>query len=568
MLATDDCGSEGSTTNQSAWPATEQLDQTRQDIQRAAEAAAQGSASQALAAGTRAQNQLQEMRDQFRNQNSSQFSEDLRDMRNQARELAREQQKIVEQLANTPKDEPRSLSGPSKQSGLLEQLADQQQRITNLVAHATEVSRDAEVSEPLLSRELHDTLRKFAQDTSRDVKQLQEQLLTRGMMTRSLMDKLRDTKTPDATKLLETTAEMLRMEFTPQARDSAARAGADLEALRQGVERAAESVLGNDTEALQMAQDELRELTDQLQREMAGASGSGTNEAGTSPEGRGNANRGTNAVASAAGAPGTNTTASAAGATATNGVPGLAQGQQGSTNQFAGRGPSDRQPEQQNAQARQGQPGDGQQNGERGNSQQVQADGNQQSAQGQGRETGGNQLGREQATQLAQNDAQQRQPGEGNRNGGNRTRRNLGGARSGGAEGADLSGSLRQAIDTMFDEDYADQAGPLIGEGYASWSDRLRDVEEMVELPDLRNELSRVRDRARQMRQDFKRDHKKPDWAVVRLQVVSPLVEVSNRIAEELARRESREALVPIDRDPVPTRYSDLVRRYYEQLGK
>jgi len=207
MLATDDCGSEGSTTNPSAWPATEQLDQTRQDIQRAAEAAAQGSASQALAAGTRAQNQLQEMRDQFRNQNSSQFSEDLRDMRNQARELAREQQKIVEQLANTPKDEPRSLSGPSKQSGLLEQLADQQQRITNLVAHATEVSRDAEVSEPLLSRELHDTLRKFAQDTSRDVKQLQEQLLTRGMMTRSLMDKLRDTKTPDATKLLETTAE-------------------------------------------------------------------------------------------------------------------------------------------------------------------------------------------------------------------------------------------------------------------------------------------------------------------------------------------------------------------------
>jgi hypothetical protein len=25
---------------------------------------------------------------------------------------------------------------------------------------------------------------------------------------------------------------------------------------------------------------------------------------------------------------------------------------------------------------------------------------------------------------------------------------------------------------------------------------------------------------------------------------------------------------VPIDRDPVPTRYSELVRRYYEELGK
>ena len=31
---------------------------------------------------------------------------------------------------------------------------------------------------------------------------------------------------------------------------------------------------------------------------------------------------------------------------------------------------------------------------------------------------------------------------------------------------------------------------------------------------------------------------------------------------------DQRDQLVPIDRDPVPGRYSDLVRRYYEQLGK
>ena len=28
------------------------------------------------------------------------------------------------------------------------------------------------------------------------------------------------------------------------------------------------------------------------------------------------------------------------------------------------------------------------------------------------------------------------------------------------------------------------------------------------------------------------------------------------------------EALVPLDRDPVPNRYSELVRKYYEELGK
>jgi hypothetical protein len=49
---------------------------------------------------------------------------------------------------------------------------------------------------------------------------------------------------------------------------------------------------------------------------------------------------------------------------------------------------------------------------------------------------------------------------------------------------------------------------------------------------------------------------------------MKPLQEVRDRLADELARLGSKEALVPIDRDPVPNRYSELVRRYYEELGK
>src|SRR5205823_4686335 len=112
------------------------------------------------------------------------------------------------------------------------------------------------------------------------------------------------------------------------------------------------------------------------------------------------------------------------------------------------------------------------------------------------------------------------------------------------------------------------QAGPITSENFVPWSDRLRDVEEMVELPDLRNQVAAARERARVLRQQFKRDLKKPDWAVVQLQVMKPLIQVRDQIADELARRGSNDALVPIDRDPVPNRYSDLVRRYYEQLGK
>ena len=70
------------------------------------------------------------------------------------------------------------------------------------------------------------------------------------------------------------------------------------------------------------------------------------------------------------------------------------------------------------------------------------------------------------------------------------------------------------------------------------------------------------------MRQEFRRSGAKPDWAVVRLEIMKPLVEVRQHIADELARREPRDQLVPIDRDPVPARFSELVRRYYEDLGK
>jgi hypothetical protein len=117
------------------------------------------------------------------------------------------------------------------------------------------------------------------------------------------------------------------------------------------------------------------------------------------------------------------------------------------------------------------------------------------------------------------------------------------------------------------DGPHGEQAGPLTGENFSNWSDRLRDVEEMIDLPELRNEVARVRDRARTMRSEYKRHSKNPQWPLVKSQISGPLVEIRDRVAEELARREKSDSLVPIDRDPVPGKYSDLVRRYYEKLG-
>jgi len=113
-----------------------------------------------------------------------------------------------------------------------------------------------------------------------------------------------------------------------------------------------------------------------------------------------------------------------------------------------------------------------------------------------------------------------------------------------------------------------EQAGPLTGERFIEWSDRLRKVEEMLDDPALRTEVARVRELAKGVRAEFKRHSVPPNWDMVNTKISAPLTELRNRVTEELARRESKENLVPIDRDPVPSKYADRVRRYYEELGR
>ena len=115
--------------------------------------------------------------------------------------------------------------------------------------------------------------------------------------------------------------------------------------------------------------------------------------------------------------------------------------------------------------------------------------------------------------------------------------------------------------------DEYDPNRPLTGDDFRQWSDRLRDVEEMLSEQELREEVATVRDQAQTIREEYTRHGTEPQWDVVEMQITKPLNEVRNRVDEELAKLESREAPVPIDRDPVPSRYEELVRIYYENLG-
>jgi hypothetical protein len=115
--------------------------------------------------------------------------------------------------------------------------------------------------------------------------------------------------------------------------------------------------------------------------------------------------------------------------------------------------------------------------------------------------------------------------------------------------------------------DRIDPNGPFTGRDFRQWSDRLRDVEEMLTERELRDDAARVRDRARAIRAEFKRHGKEPQWDLVQQQITNPLTELRKHLSDKLAQLQSDEALVPIDRDPVPSRFAELVRRYYENLG-
>ena len=571
----------------------QQLDQTREDIQKAADAAADGSVSQALASGTRAQRQLQEMRDDLRKQNSSQFAEDLREMRNEARELSQQQEEVsqkLEQLANGGGPQQRkSLSDSDDRKEMLDKLAEHKDRMNKLVERATQVSEQAENTEPLISRQLYDSIRKVSQDDSTAIKQTRDELMNSGRMTRDLYDRLQKTNERDGGgKALDLTREMLKEGYLPQARQAGQRARGEIDELKRGVERAAESVLGDDAEQLRLARSELDSLADQLQREIAQAGGqqNGEQQDGRQP-GQGQ-RQGDQRQAGNQQQPGQR--GQQPGEPGTEGEQ-QGQGQQGQEGEQSGK-QGGRSKQVANNQSKRGKGG---KQGERGPGQQPGDQSGQQGEQGrEGQQAGGgggqggdasrtanngrdnpstnpNQRGTEVERRLAQamDERRRRAMDRGQLPQGQDR-----GARDGNRGGFGIDDLLNGGYETNRIGDGGRFGGawnnwaPLTGEDFNRWNERLRDVEELIESPDMRNALAEARERARLLRRDFRNDARKPDWTVVELQVLKPLLEVRGRVSEELARRESKDSLAPIDRDPVPNRFAENVRRYYEELGK
>jgi hypothetical protein len=451
---TDELGQqmERSQNRQRMADARQRLEESRENIRQSAEAMEQGMLSRAQTSATRAQRQLEQMREELRRRTASQFADEMRDMRDEAQQLDQRQDQIAQGIEQEIDSRQKTLTDSNASRKLAEQIDQQKESMKKLLDQMKEMSERAEASEPLLSRKLYDTLR--------------------------------EASTENVDKALETTGELLRRNFLPQARQIERRAGAGIEQLRAGVEEAAQNVLGDEAESLRLARQQLDELIQQA-RDEAARTGRGRQQPGDSNE------------------------------------------------------PANSAARQQQANAQSG-ARDGQQ--ERPSAEQPGA--TQQSESPQQAQQGG--------SPRAGAQPQQSQTG--------RARADAGGQRDPQGRGSDRTSPQQQ--------DGLGWTGPFTGDQYVEWSDRLRDVEDMLPERDLREELARVWDNARAIRAESKRHGKEPQWDLVRTQVIDPLVELRERVSEKLAQLQSDEAMVPIDRDPVPDRFAELVRTYFENLGQ
>ncbi|MCA9053832.1 MAG: hypothetical protein KDA75_08340, partial [Planctomycetaceae bacterium] len=148
--------------------AREALDKTRERVFQSAQALKDQQTSRALAEGTRAQRELDQLKEQLRQQTAGQFDEAVRELRDEARQLAQKQEEIGKEMQGGP--EQSSKSGDRQRPSLretpqedrtqvAEALAEQQQRLGEMLQRMRSLVESAETAEPLLSKRLYDAMR-------------------------------------------------------------------------------------------------------------------------------------------------------------------------------------------------------------------------------------------------------------------------------------------------------------------------------------------------------------------------------------------------------------------------
>ncbi|MAS96186.1 MAG: hypothetical protein CMO55_23535 [Verrucomicrobiales bacterium] len=539
-----------------------QLEETRKNIQEASEQMEKNDLADAANSATRATEKLGEMEEDFRQKTSNQFADEMRDLREASRRMVENQKAVSERLEeaadNQSDPDPFSPENRQEQRELAQTINEQSRALSDLMESMKTLSEESEISEPLLSDALYDTIR--------------------------------DAMTNGVEQSLEEARNMTFYNRPDQARSAEQAAARGMEEINEGIEKAAEKVLGNEADALRMARSELDRLIEQAREETEriageegepqggsqsseeeGESSNGENLAqqegkgGQSPE-EGKNQEGQKGKGKAKGEQGEGTEVAESG---------KAKGQspgEGETEE-SGKGKGKGKEGQGKGEMAQGDtPGQGQGKGKEKGSTPGQGE-------GEGEQPGGSQKGKGKGdSQMAQGEGQGQQGGpsdsqQGNQgqqgNGSRDGQRRSGLAMGGDDRGGGLPTGGADSTTPLFFNQQSErrQNGPVTGEDYKEWAESLGSIEEMIPQEDIRNDIARVLDDARAMRIDYRRNNEPPAAATIQEKITSPLLELRERISEELAKMNKENPIAPIDRDPVPSEFRDLVRRYYEELG-
>jgi hypothetical protein len=522
-----------------------QIENAREQMQQSERQLREAQPSAALNSGTRAEQSVDQTREQLREQSSESLQRDVQKLIEQAQKVAKNQAELERQLreqANLPaRDSESTINGPDRSEPTrsepeansprresllrsdaelnqqenspernLEDWKEQKQQYLDLLNRIKDTVEQAEGSEPLLAEQLYETYR----DASR-------------LPTEQRLDRI---------------PMMIQRGMEQPAVEESGEVSKELQGLRERIENSAQSVLGSEEESLRRAIKEIDQANRAIESEIEQRLGQDSSQDANAMQPREGQPR--------EGQP-------------SEGQPSEGQPSEGQPSEGQ---PSEGQPSE--GQPREGQPSEGQpREGQPREGQPSEG----QPREGQPRE-GQPREGQPREGQPREGQPREGQPREGQPREGQPSEGQPSEARRSSASG---ESSLRSALDAL--EERMQRAGgggglesssPLMGEDYVQWTDRLRDIEELVRDPELKAEAARVREAARDFRKEYKRHSKEPQWELVKKLISNPLQELQRRVQEELIRKTAKEnELVPLDSDPVPDRFRSELDRYFERLG-
>ncbi len=216
----------------------EKLDETRENVQETAEKLESGELTEAPNAATRASEQLEEMKEEFREKTSRQFANEMKASATRPASWRNARRPSANRSKNSPRTRPPIPFTADKQQErgqLAQSIAEQSQKLSEVLESMKNLSEQAEPTEPILSDALYEAVRNAM------TQQVQESL-----------DEARD---------------MAFYNRADQAKTSEEAAARGIDELKNSVEKAAEKIHGNEADALRLARNELDKLIEETKAE-------------------------------------------------------------------------------------------------------------------------------------------------------------------------------------------------------------------------------------------------------------------------------------------------------------